>query len=343
MLSARYYDGKTATAHEVTILLDGAHLLLHSANGNVRWPLTDVDISERLGNTPRRLSYADQGHCEITDQAALDELLRHSGIHHDWLEHLHHSLIWASVAAILIVITLLAAYRYLLPWGAEVIAMRAPATVLNKMGNSTLDTLDHVMLQASKLSAARQQELVAAYSRLKTPDAAPTNYRIVFRSSPRMGANAFALPDGSIVLLDELVAATQNTNEIMAVLAHEGGHIERRHALRMVLQSSVVGLLVAWYAGDISTLLSSIPAVLLQARYSRDMENEADLYAVRTLQLNGLSPCLLSSMLSKLEAAHVPAKTEPPTTEDTNHKSPLDYLSSHPATLERAVLICPRH
>ncbi|MDD4978476.1 MAG: M48 family metallopeptidase [Gallionella sp.] len=343
MLSARYYDGKTATAHEVDILLDGAHLFLRGSDFNVRWPLADIDISERLGNTPRRLSYANQGHCEITDHAALDELLHNSGIRHSWLDHMHHSLMWAGLAAVLIVITLLASYRYLLPWGAEVIAMRTPATVLAKMGSSTLEAMDSVMLQPSELAAARQQQLIAAYAKLKSPDAAPPDYRIIFRSSPRMGANAFALPDGSIVLLDELVAATEDDNEIMAVLAHERGHIERRHALRMVLQSSAVGLVVAWYAGDVSTLLSSVPAALLEAQYSRGMETEADQYAVSTLHLNGLSPCLLASMLNKLEAAHLPPQLEKSAAKDTDTNSALDYLSSHPATTERANLICPQH
>ena len=342
MLSARYYDGKTATAHEVTLVLDGAHMLLRGDDCNVRWPLSEIDISERLGNTPRRLSYADQGHCEITDHAALDQLLHDAGIRHSWLDHMHHSLMWAGLAAVLIVITLLAAYRYLLPWAAENIAMRTPATVLNKMGSSTLETLDQIMLKPSELSAARQQQLVAAYAKLKAPDAAPPDYRIIFRSSPRMGANAFALPDGSIILLDELVAATQDDNEIMAVLAHERGHIERRHALRMVLQSSAVGLVVAWYAGDVSTLLSSVPAALLEANYSRGMESEADQYAVRTMQLNGLSPCLLASMLNKLEAAHLPPQVEKSAVKDTDSSSALDYISSHPATVERAALICPK-
>ncbi len=341
MLNARYFDGKTATAHNVDILLDGTHLLLRGTDLSVRWPLADIDISERLGNTPRRLSYADQGHCEISDHAALDELLRGSGIRHTWLEHMHHSLMWAGLAALLIVITLLAGYRYLLPWGAGVIAMRTPAALLDKMGSSTLEALDRVMLKPSKLDTARRQVLVATYAKLKSPDAAPPDYRIIFRSSPRMGANAFALPDGSIVLLDELVAATQDDNEIMAVLAHERGHIERRHALRMVLQSSAVGLVVAWYVGDVSTLLSSVPAALLQAHYSRGMESEADRYAEQTLELNGLSPCLLASMLNKLEAAHRPVQVESATAKDTTENSALDYLSSHPATLERVALICP--
>jgi Zn-dependent protease with chaperone function len=229
-----------------------------------------------------------------------------------------------------------------LPWSAEVIAKRVPDTVLQKMGSSTLDTLDKFMLQASKLDAARQQALTAAYANLQPLADSKMAYHIVFRSSPRMGPNAFALPDGTIVMLDELVALTENNDEIVAVLAHERGHIEQRHALRMVLQSSAVGLVMTWYMGDVSSLLATVPAVILQASYSRDMEREADEYAERTLQLNGLSPCLLATALEKLEAAHLSRNDQMKSTHDEAKNIAMDYLSSHPATPERIHQMCPQ-
>lgn len=316
-----------------------------SADGfELRWPLREVNISERLGNTPRLLTFSGGGHCEITDHAALDALLAGIGARQSWLDGMQQSLAWGLIAALLIVVALFASYRYLLPWGAEVIAMRVPGTVLQKMGSSTLETLDRLMLQPSKLGAVRQQELREAYARLKPlPGGAQLEYRIMFRSSPDLGANAFALPDGSIVVLDELVALTKDDNEIIAVLAHERGHIERRHAMRMVLQSSVVGLVMTWYVGDVSGLLATVPAVVAQAKYSRDMESEADEYAERTMRLNAMSPCLLSGILDKLEASHLAGNAEEKHADGAGKGEELmDYLSSHPATKERAGLLCPK-
>jgi len=147
-------------------------------------------------------------------------------------------------------------------------------------------------------------------------------------------------------MLDELVELTKDDNEIIAVLAHERGHVERRHAMRMVLQSSVVGLVLAWYVGDVSGLLATAPAIIMQAKYSRDMEREADVYAEQTLQINGLSPCLLASILDKLEAAHLAAmkekdKEEQPAAGAGKRNEAMDYLASHPATRERKRLLCP--
>lgn len=336
-MDALYFDGKTAIAHPVRLTLDGQHLLLRGDGIELRSPLADLDVSERLGNTPRRITFHGGRHCEVSDHAALDALLPHR---HDWLDRMQHSLHWALLSAVLIVVALIASYRYLLPWGAETLAMRAPASVLQQMGSSTLETLDRFMLKPSTLDETRQRSLTAKFAALRPLPGSEMQYRIVFRSSPGVGPNAFALPDGTIVLLDELVALSQEDDEILAVLAHESGHIERRHTARLVLQSSVVGLVIGWYMGDVSTLLTAVPAALLEASYSRDMEREADEYAARALQLNALSPCLLTGMLDKLEAAHRKFKAESSPQSATRQTKVLDYFASHPATGERAELVC---
>jgi Zn-dependent protease with chaperone function len=343
-LRATYFDGQTAAGVAVTLSVEGNEWLLRGADLELRWPLREVLVSERLGNTPRLLTRAGTGHCEVHDCAGLDRLLARSGRQRHWLDGVQHSYAWALAAVVLIVVAFAGIYRYLLPWGAEMLAMRVPAVILQKMGSSTLETLDQFALKPSRLDNARRRELSDAYARMKAPGDAQLKYRIVFRSSPSLGANAFALPDGNIVVLDDLVNLTANDNEIIAVLAHERGHVERRHALRMVLQSSVVGLALAWYLGDFSGLLATAPAIILQAKYSRDMEREADDYAKRTLLANGLSPCLLASMLEKLRASHlarIEANRNRPDAGAGRRNEVMDYLSDHPATQERINLLCP--
>jgi Zn-dependent protease with chaperone function len=340
MVAAQYFDGRTTAAHAVTLTLDGEWLQMRGDVLAHEWPLRDVKVSERLGDTPRRITLPDGGHCEVTDHAALEVLLKQGGYRSGWLDGMQHSMRWALLSALLIVLLFAAAYRYLLPWGAEVVAQSIPPAMLQKMGASSLQTLDKLMLEPSKLAPERQQALRDAYARLSPLPDAQLAYRIEFRSAPQIGPNAFALPDGNIVMLDELVALTQDDDEIIAVLAHERGHVEQRHALRMVLQSSAVGLAMTWYMGDVSSLLATVPAMLVQASYSRDMEREADEYAARTLQLNAKSPCLLPDILLKLEAAH--AKRQAEARKDSGG-SVMDYLASHPATQERSALLCPAH
>jgi Zn-dependent protease with chaperone function len=341
VVSALYFDGKTTATKAVDLSLEGREWVLRGDDLELHYPLTQAQLSERLGNTPRLLTFSEGGHCEVTDHAALDQILTVAGVRRSWVDGMQHSLGWALVASVAIVATFVASYLYVLPWSADVIAKRVPDAVLQKMGSSTLDTFDKFMLKPSNLDAARQQALTAAYAKLQPLPDSQMSYHIVFRSSPRMGPNAFALPDGTIVMLDELVELTQDDNEIVAVLAHERGHIEQRHAMRMVLQSSAVGLVMTWYMGDVSTLLATVPAVILQATYSRDMERESDEYAERTLKLNGLSPCLLATALEKLEAAHRSRSEKMPPQNDAKDVA-MDYLSSHPATAERIQQMCPQ-
>jgi len=341
-VAAAFYDGQSAANKAVLLSIDGSDLLLRGSAWETRWPLHEVHVSERLGSTPRLLTFAGGGHCEVNDHAGLVSLLAQAGVGRNWLDGLQHSMAWALAAVVLIVFAFGGAYRYLLPWGAEAIAVRVPGAVLQKMGDSTLDMLDRSLLDPSKLDAARQRGLSDAFARLQPPIEAQMRYRVIFRSSPKIGPNAFALPDGTIVMLDELVELTGDDNEIVAVLAHERGHVERRHAMRMVLQSSVVGLVLAWYVGDVSGLLATAPAIIMQAKYSRDMEREADVYAEQTMLGNGLSPCLLGTILDRMEAAYLDkVKEKHPDADAAKDSSAMDYLSSHPATSERMRLMCP--
>lgn len=341
LVSARYFDGKTTAAKAVALFLEDREWVVRGDDLELRHSFAQVHLSERLGNTPRLLTFPQGGHCEVTDHAALDQLLEVADVRRSWVDGMQHSLGWAALASVAIVAVFIVAYLYVLPWGAQVLAQRVPEAVLQKMGSSTLETFDKFMLQPSKLDATRQQALAAAYAKLQPLPDSKLGYHIVFRSSPRMGPNAFALPDGTIVMLDELVELSSDDNEIVAVLAHERGHIEQRHAMRMVLQSSVVGLVMTWYMGDVSTLLATVPAVILQATYSRDMERESDEYAERTLKFNGLSPCLLATALEKLEAAHRSRNEKMPPQNEAKEVA-MDYLSSHPATAERIQQMCPQ-
>ncbi len=105
-----------------------------------------------------------------------------------------------------------------------------------------------------------------------------------------------------MVLLDQLVTLAANDDEIYGVLAHELGHVHYHHGMRMLLQSSAVALLLTAWVGDVSTLLASLPAGLLQARYSRDFEAQADDYAAATLLANGIPPSRLADLLERMAA-----------------------------------------
>jgi Zn-dependent protease with chaperone function len=229
------------------------------------------------------------------------------------------------VAAIVIVVALVSGYTFGIPMLADAIARRLPAELTTSLGDQALAALDRQVFAPSAIPRERQQTIDAAFRSLAMPTGSTGVYKLEFRKSEAAGANAVALPSGTIVVTDDLVTLARDDREILGVLAHEAGHVERRHGLRGILQNSLLGLVLAWIAGDVSSVAAAAPAALLEANYSRDLEREADAFATQVLDGNDIPRAHLADMLRRLETS---AKT-------SGMPGALKYLSTHPATAER--------
>jgi hypothetical protein len=84
------------------------------------------------------------------------------------------------------------------------------------------------------------------------------------------------------------------------VLAREIGHVEGRHSARALARSSLAAALSAALFGDFSAVAAGAPAVLMNMRNSREMETEADSYAIATLNQRGLSLAPLADLFEAL-------------------------------------------
>lgn len=329
-LAASYYDGRTSARREVTLGLLGRGVVHVRGEGIDRVDaLSDLRVSEPLGNAPRLITFADGAFCEVASQDGIEAFLAAAGHVESRVVKAHARWTWAVGSAVLLMVVLAVGYVYGLPWAAKEIAQRIPAPLVAKLSQQTLAFLDDAVFEPSTLPAARRERLAAQFKAMTPPDGIAVAHDVLFRRAGRIGANAFALPSGTIVVTDELVALTDNDDEILAVLAHELGHVQERHGLRLLVESSIVGFVLTWYLGDVSSLAASVPAALLQARFSREHERAADTYGARMLTANGMSPALLADMLEKLERSHARPETA------ADESTALDYLSSHPATRER--------
>jgi predicted Zn-dependent protease len=136
--------------------------------------------------------------------------------------------------------------------------------------------------------------------------------------------NAFALPGGVLVMTDELVALAE-PGAILGVLAHELGHVHKRHATRVAVESSLLGTAVALISGDPTSVLATLPVALASLSFSRSHELEADCYALQTLARAGQSPEPLARLLEVISSKQ--------------GSGMADVLSSHPSTPARAQLL----
>ena len=321
MLAAHYFNGRSTRLNKVELSLAGETLVIAGEGVDLSIPFGQVTVDERLGRAARRIRLPGGAFCEVSDLAGLDELLAEAGHRDGSVDRLQRHWRIAFAAVAICVGLAVAAYLWGLPLAADIGAHHLPSKVGRVLSAQTIKALDGHFFQTSTLTEERRTAITARYRELRLPEGGSPQGDLLFRQSIILGANAFTLSDGRIVLLDDLVTRLDD-DEIVAVLSHELGHAHGRHGLQMLLRSSAIGAFWTLYLGDISQLLAAAPTVLMQAHYSRDLEREADDYGATLLTANGLSPALLADTLEKLAAAH-------------KGSGDMGYLNSHPSNDDR--------
>jgi beta-barrel assembly-enhancing protease len=99
--------------------------------------------------------------------------------------------------------------------------------------------------------------------------------------------NAFALPDGTIVIFSSLFEKLDSPEALAGILAHEIGHIEKKHAKTGMLAHTVLESFWATFGGNLG---SSLLQHLTQSLSSQSNEHEADTFAAETLELQSIGP-----------------------------------------------------
>ena len=328
-MRATYFDGKTARAHPVELSIDGDMLVIAGDGVECRHTIGAVEIPDAPGSTPRVLRFVDGASCEVEDGGAFAAMLARHGIAQDRVSRWERSWKIALTSLVIVVMAGALLYQFGLPLMARSAADNMPVSALDGLSFQLQRALDRTVFAPSKISSSRQRSLLDLFDRLMVPEGARSRLQLLFRNADSLGANAMALPSGAIFVTDDLVGLTTDDRVLIAVIAHEAGHVDKRHGLRQIIQSSVVGILVTWYFGDISAVGAAAPAALLKAKYSRDLEREADAYAVRVLHMNGMPSSLLADALELIETSH----------RRVGVGGAVSYLSTHPATSERLAWI----
>jgi len=326
-MQAKLFDKQSSKHKESELTFQNDSLLLKVGDETRTYPLNEVTFSERLGNMPRSIYLSKTEVCEVQDNAFIDSELKKRGLlkGSQFIYHLESKSIYILPALAVTILMVFIFIKYILPYSAEKIAYAVPQSVAVKIGTGTLQTLDKLVLKPSKLEANKKEEITLTFKKMATHIHDLPPLHLVFRSAKKVGANAFALPDGTIVMTDELVLLADNNQEILSVLAHEIGHIKNRHAIRMFLQNSAMLVVLTTLTGDAttaSTVVAALPTMLIESSFSRDLESEADDYAMQVMKESGIELHYFADIMQKLSAGRE---------EDEVGK----YFSSHPITSSR--------
>lgn len=335
MIQGRYFYPGSARCISARALLAGGTWRIETLDGALltEAPSNKVAISARLGGLPRRLTFPDGGSFETLDNDGIDALV--GALHHlrsgGWIDLLERS--WKSVlAAIALAAAVAGAF---IVWGIPLIARGlahdTPDWVAVTISDQTLKLLDGEALKTTTLSTTDQAHAKAVFTRVAASGACGAHTcQLLFRDSPAIGANAFALPDGRVVMTDAMWQLFKNDDEIAGVFAHEMAHVRFAHGLQRVYQAAMIPAAVTVMTGDVSQvsqLAVYLPTILVQSAYSRDFERDADTASVNTVKALGGHPAAMANLLERLEKEHCGKKTCGP-----------NWLGDHPETAQRAAM-----
>ena len=324
LIEALLYDGKSSKEHKVTIDFTFERRVKIASHG-IDVALEEIEIESRLGNTPRVIEFPNGVRCKSDENDKIDQILRDFNINKS-KTHKIESSIALTLGSIILTIGFV---WFMLTGGANYtanfLANILPQSTLDEMSNLTLKQLEDSFLEESNLSKEQKEIIQSHFDRLTAGD---SRYKLHFRSAPQIGANAFALPSGDIVLTDQLVelSSDKEYRDILGVLAHEKGHVVKKHSLRMAIKTGIASVIVGYITGDISVIATTIPTVLINSSYSREFEREADRSAIEELDRLGVSTLYMANLFEALSKEH----------ESLENNSTIGTLmASHPLTSER--------
>jgi hypothetical protein len=199
-----------------------------------------------------------------------------------WLHRQGHRLLLGLLSLALAVT---ASASILSPAFTSTLSRWIPGTWVYAAAVQTLQRLDGNSLHPSLLTVDEQSAINAEFAALRLPGNEVLPYELTFRDTHSLGASAFTLAGGIIVVSDELVARSSR-RELMSRLLLELGYLRNQNALHAVVVHNPLRILFAVTVNQREfavQLLSKVQPILehdadsaLQAQQFRDAALDAN-------------------------------------------------------------------
>jgi len=140
--------------------------------------------------------------------------------------------------------------------------------------------------------------------------------------------NAFALPNGHLIIYSGLILNSDNQEELTGVICHEIAHIELNHVMKKLVKEIGLSVLISMTTGNGGAeIIKETAKMLSSSAFDRNLEKEADIKAVDYLTTAKVNPESFANFLYKLSDKE---------NEATKY---LTWISTHPDSRERAKYI----
>lgn len=348
-----FFEKNSSTAYKAELHLHDnstVTLIVHRESENHppseaigTFPKSQLSIEPKLGDIPRDITFPNGYHFTPLDNHILHTWLsEHPAGFFDWVHRLETQKRYLIAMLVVVPAMLWVLFTRGIPAAAESIANSfSPETITSILSINAEDLSDFQDMTVSSIPQETQERITRLFEQAqRIASVNAFDYELHFyliASQPEL-LNAFALPNGNIVVTDGLVNQLTD-DEILSVLLHEIGHVEERHGMTMLIEYSFAAIAYSFLIGgqeDVQNVLVSVNNMLIQTQFSRSMESEADTFALTKLKEAGISPLVFASALQKLKDYNLDEETEATSKNDDSENGIIDtivnsdWFSTHP-------------
>ena len=300
MIQGKWHSNGSAAQQDASFASSDGSFELKIEDGKLyRGDISDLLVSDRLGNVERKITLDDGSVFTTPNNDAVDALFHKSKYIAGFLHRIETNMGWVITGVFVTALFAFGFFKWGVPWASEKIAHALPHKTNELISLNTLKFFEKYLFSKSALDEARRKKIRTHFRTSLVPlakDAKSIKYKLHFFNWPGI-PNAFALPSGDIILTDKFVELCANQDEMDSVMLHEIGHVERRHGLETLIESTFITVSIMLVIGDINFLGDmgvGLGSLLVSTAYSRDHETEADEFAFKKMLKAGIDPVSFS-------------------------------------------------
>lgn len=306
---AQFYNGKTAQSIAVRVKLHPQQKLLFFQLPDTtieKWTFDDIKVQEG----PQHLELRNQQNPLAFLSLSLDPKQKKEVLNVLEKNNLHFQFKQLGLLKVLLIAAflfagLIGSYFWLLPSLAEKAVVLLPTVVDDEIGDAFFST----MVPAQKIDQKRSQALNAFAAELRLYNKRPLHFNVVKSQT----VNAFAMPNGEIVIYTGLLDQLETPAQLVALLGHEVSHINERHSMKLLSRNLAGYMIISLVVGDVSgiaAVLTDNAQQLHQLSYARAHEQQADELGLQILLDNHQDPKAMLQLFKKLKATGADAIPE---------------------------------
>ena len=320
--SAVFFDGISSVPKKMEVEFD-EHLGIFNFECPIddaqTWAIVDTTI-ETLGHIITiQIKSVPLQFIKIEDVefiAALNIYIKTNG-HLSWYQRLINLGIRVHISIALFILGMIVLiYLYLIPWIGEKSVVLVPLKYDQEIGTNFY----HQYCQYNSIDTVKTAALNQFAQHLELKNNVPLKFTVI--SSKEV--NAFALPDGHIIVFTGILDQMKDYSELVGLLGHEVVHVNHRHTMKMICRNLSGYLFISVVLSDVNGIMAVIGdnvRNLQSLSFSRQFEREADVDGFHLMTLNQVNPRGMTNLFSRLQSR--------------NNLSIPEFLSSHPVTQER--------